>query len=174
MERHCENYLRLEGGKKEINRFVAKTRTEYEGETTYSFTMPEFVELPEDLKNPPKSEEEKQKLISKYGYDDADDWWMAQWGVGDPFVEAEYDEDTHSFTFVTFDSPSDKAVVAISKQCPALKFIFEYKNSWDSDDPIVNFGRFVCQNGKIESSEHGKVKAIFCPECSQVVTYEKI
>lgn len=129
MERHYENYLRLEGDETEISRFVAKAGV-------------------------------------------GDDFIVSNF-LG--FIEAEYDSDTHIFAFVTQDSPPDKAIiVAVSKQYQVLKFTFEYKISWDPDDSIVDFGRFVCRDGKIESEEYGQVKAVFCPECNQIVTYVKL
>ena len=174
MERCCENCLRLEGDEAEINRFIAKTRTEDEGETTYGFNISEFLEFPEDLINTPKSEEERQRLISKFGHDNLSDWCIANWGTDDDCDGAEYDEDTHSLTFITCDSTPDKAIVVISKLYPTLKFTFEYKNFNYEDEAVADFGRFVCQNGKIESEEYSKVKAAFCPACDQVMTYIKI
>ena len=174
MKRYCENYLKLEGDEAEINRFVEKTKIEHEGETDYSFFIPEFLEFPKDYKNTPKSEEERQELISKYGYDNESDWCIANWGTDDDCVEASYDESMHILTFVTWDSPPDKAIIAISKQFPTLKFTFEYKNFKAKEEPVADFGRFICQDGKIELEEYSKIKVVFCPACKQVTTYTKL
>ena len=174
MERYCENYLKLEGNETDISRFVAKIQTENKGKLTYDFVIPRFLEFPQAFRNAPKSEEERQELISKYGYDNKDDWCIANWGTDDDCVEASYDESMHILTFVTWDSPPDKAIIAISKQFPTLKFTFEYKNFKAKEGPVADFGRFLCQNGKIESEEYGKIKAVFCPTCEQVTTYTKL
>ena len=170
MRRYCENYLKLEGDKKEINRFIKKTESTYDGVVQYDFEIDKFLDIPDEFCDPKK----KQQAIAKYGYDDITYWCYKNWGTWDICVEASYDKSIHILTFVTVDWPPDKAIVAISKQYPSLKFTFEYKNFKYKDETIADFGRFMCQDGKIESEEYSKVKAIFCPPCGQVMTYVKL
>jgi len=171
MERYCENYLRFEGNEEEINNFIKKSESIYDGVMQYDFEIEKLLNMPNDEFSDP---ERKQQAIAKYGCKDIADWWSKNWGTRDICVEASYNKSMHIFTFVTCDSPPDKAIVAISKQYQTLKFTYEYKNFKYEDEAMADFGRFVCQDGKIESEEYGKVKAVFCPACGQIMTYAKL
>ena len=158
MKRYCENCLKLEGDKSEIDRFVGKTEMRYLGATFNCFVIDEFLNAPEDLRKPAVNVAEKQQLLEKYGYENLNDWCVANWGTSEIYIELDYDEDEQSFYFITHDSPPDKAIKYISGLYSKIKFTLEYNNSEYEGADMTDYGRIICQDGIIESEKYDKIK----------------
>lgn len=178
MKGYCYNFLTLEGDESEINRFIAKTISkDQEGctpeEPRIDFNIGMLLPYPEDLFRADDSAESKERLIKKYGYDDFDDWCIANWGAIDDCSSASYSKSEQILDFTSPKAPPDKAVVLISKLFPTLIFTLEYFNYRYEDQLITDFGNLECRDGEIVSERYRKVRAINCPTLKKIF-YEDI
>jgi len=173
----CHNFLKIEGCKESIQRFVKQARNIYRYgdqvlQTVFSFQK--FIPPPKELENAgPVFDKRNLMLIAKLGYDNWWDWCGANWGTNIDVEVASYDEKAHSFTFITEEEPPVKAIFTISKQYPSLKFTFEYKDFKYDDEEVASYGRFECQDGKIANEESSKIRAMHC-RCNSIVAYVKL
>lgn len=172
MDANCHNTLELKGDEKEIARFV-KTIKGYNGEDVEEFIIGDFLAYPKEFFN--KDALMRKQLKKKYGFDDFDDWCVANWGTTENCEWASYDKKTHILEFSSYDSPPNKAIALISKLFPSLTFNFSYiVENKNVDESVADFGSFVYQDGKIKSEEYYKAKIVKCPECKQIMAHTKL
>lgn len=150
----CNNHLIIEGSKEDIERFVAQAQVE-DGDFLYSFIPPplEYSHAMEcaDDKSP---EEVKTLLVLKYGFNNLDEWSLANLGIVQEDGDLSYDEQTRSFNFTT-DRPPVIAVIKISRLYPDLKIFFEYRTTEEEADEVLGkWGKYIIQNGWIEHEEY--------------------
>lgn len=152
----CKNSLRLEGPQEDIEKFLTKIRSDQPGEGI-KFVIENFLPIPKEFFDPTVR---KGFLKTKYGYDNANDWCVKNWGTKDAAFATSYSLIDHTVTFETFDSPPDKAIIAISEQFPGLKFFFEYRNFQYEDGKKAYYGKIVCHGGEIILEEMGTIKIV--------------
>ena len=162
MKDECVNYLRLKGDEWEIKRFVLQAKTDYSNEQPQCFLLDNFIPFPKEFgaarENDP-SGEIKAKLPLKYGFDDLDEWCMANWGTLQDAWDSTYNEKTHTYEFVAGCYPPVVGVIRISQLYPMLKFIYRYENFDDPTERSPSCAKFIFKNGNVEYEKYG-IKAV--------------
>lgn len=150
----CNNHLRIEGSKEDMERFVTQAQAE-EGDFLYSF-IPSPIEYSHvtECAEDEWAKEVKTLLALKYGADNLLEWRLANWGTEQEEGDLSYDEQTHSFDFTT-DSPPVVAIIRISRLYPGLKIFFEYQTTEEEADEVLGkWGKYIIQDGWIEHEEY--------------------
>ena len=147
----CSNYLKIEGNKEDIERFVSQTRK--------GGLLESFIPLPAEYGHTDEGARPKEVdalLIMKYGFDNLDEWCLSNWGTLYPDVDLSYDEQTYSFNFTT-GRPPVIAIIRISILYPDLKILFEYKtDEEDADEVLGKWGKYIIKDGWVDHEEYEK------------------
>ncbi len=118
MPNWCNNYLKVEGDLTKFNAVLGDK----------SFSIGAFIPTPKELVDTVADGSKHPENVAKYGADNWYDWNVANWGTKWD-VDSETKEQSDTVAAFAFDSawaPPTKAIAAISKLYPDLKFTLEY------------------------------------------------
>lgn len=145
MPNWCKNNLRIkDNGEKTLELL------EYVKDEEGNFTMNKAVPMPKELEDTESpntaSEEEKKKLIEKYGVDNWYDWHCNNWGVKWDASESGFwkDGDDWMISFQTPWGPPCEFIRKLSKQFPKMTFIVQFADEGIGSPPL---GQYTCTDG---------------------------
>lgn len=159
MPNWCKNNLRIkDNGEKTLELL------EYVKDEKGNFTMNKAVPMPKELKdtNSPNfgNEEEKKKLVEKYGADNWYDWRCKNWGVKWDAQESGFwkDGDDWMISFSTPWGPPCEFMKKLSTQFPKITFILQFADEGYGQYPL---GQCTYVDGEewIEGPEEGTDEA---------------
>ena len=145
MPNWCKNNLRICGNGEKVLELL-----EYLKDENGNFTMNRAVPMPkelEDTESPNRaSEEEKKKLIEKYGADNWYDWRRMNWGVKWDADESGFwkDGDDWMISFQTPWGPPCIFMEKLSKQFPKITFILQFADEGYGEYPL---GQAIYEDG---------------------------
>ena len=150
MPNWCENELKIEGPKKELEKFIEGAKGKNEG---ILLDMNNFIPYPEEFRKQDEmaeeykrkyeevviemSNEERREYLKRHdwmkdGYNSGGyDWCYENWGTKWNFCDTEliYDEDEMLFyTFNTAWSPPEPIIIKMGEMFPELTFELRYFN----------------------------------------------
>ena len=157
MPNHCAGKLTVTGEQEAIEAFREKAAGEY------ALDLNSFVPMPEEIRNttsPNQDDEQRVKLIAKYGsgdwYDWADRHWGTKWGVY-PSGETMVVESPGrlEYTFLTAWGPfSQNVLMIMSNMFPALEFMYEY-----AEQGMDFWGIVKAKYGQVTDDTGGEIAA---------------
>ena len=127
MPNWCQNNLRIKDNGEKVLELLEYVKNE-KGE----FTMNKAVPMPKELVNTESpnraSQEEKKRLVEKYGVDNWYDWRCKNWGVKWDASESEFrkDGDDWIISFQTPWGPPCKFMEKLSVQFPKMTFVLQF------------------------------------------------
>ena len=158
MKDECVNYLRLKGDEWEIERFVLQAKTDYSNEQPQRFFLDNFIPFPKEFCHGQENDpfgERKARLQLTCGFDDLDEWCMANWGTLQDVWDSTYNQKTRTYQFVTGCYPPVVGVIRLSQLYPTLKFIYRYENFRDPNKRFPDCGKFIFENGEVLHEKYG-------------------
>lgn len=143
------------------------------------FTCNKLLPCPEELhgedlhsyggENSEDYDTKRARMIQKYGFSNAIDWqienWGSKWDACEPYLSDE-SETKISYFFETAWSPLEPFVKEMCKQFPNLRFTLDY------EEPGCDFkGTLICEGGEIVGDECGTCPPT-CSCCGEEVDSE--
>lgn len=137
MPNWCKNNLKIKDNGEKVLEILEILKDE-KGE----FTMNKVVPMPDELENTTSpnraSEQEKNKLIEKYGVDNWYDWRLKNWGCKWDASDSGFwkDGDDWVVSFSTPWGPPDEFMKKLSAQFPKVTFILQFADEGMRSYPL--------------------------------------
>lgn len=125
MPNWCKNILRIEGDELEVKRCI-KMLKDAKGNLTFNKIVPMPLPLKKTTSPVPESvpQEERDKLVDRYGTDNWYDWRYKNWGCKQDASESEWKD--NQVMFVTPWSPPIEFLKQATIEFPGLTFRMQF------------------------------------------------